>query len=205
MALGSIPRWVCPLASLLNLITGFLLFGFGFWQCVEEFRSPPSQEKYLRYSSVNTCSVKSSRKCIHTVEFYPCLLFPHYFKSFCWIMRREEDRVVLQVLFRLSASLSLHHIWYFGPLSFAPQWVLCSTFCLAVLTTRALTRGCVKSRCAPLRKCSFARPRRSPKNGPKIRTPEVHLVRFHVAGRGEVRESFQVAVKGKENFSARRF
>lgn len=141
----------------------------------------------------------------HCRDLFMSAFFPTILNRFCWIMRREEDRVVLQVLFRLSASLSLHHIWYFRPLSFAPQWVLCSTFCLAVLTTRALTRGCVKSRCAPLRKCSFARSRRSPKNGPKIRTPEVHLVRFHVAGRGEVRESFQVAVKGKENFSARRF
>lgn len=36
------------------------------------------------------------------------------------------------------------------------------------------------------------------RNGLKSRTPQVHLVRFHVAGRGEMREGVQVAVEGKK-------
>lgn len=40
--------------------------------------------------------------------------------------------------------------------------------------------------------------RRGLRNGLKIRTPQVHLVRLHVAGRREVRKSVQIAVKGKQ-------
>ena len=60
---------------------------------------------------------------------------------------------------------------------------------------RRSTIDAQKGRCAPLRHVVSGTQSR---DGPKVRAPQVHLVRLHVSGRREVRESVQITVKGKQ-------
>lgn len=130
------------------------------------------------------------------IPFWKTLDFFLNFSLFVWMITSKiwEQGVGLQVLSLLSASLGLSYIWAVAaftvcphsPLRSAPYFFYSFVFCVQAVRKRALK----------WKRSHFYARHGLGKNGPQIRTPQVHLVRVHVAGCGEVWEGVQVSAEG---------
>lgn len=101
------------------------------------------------------------------------------------------------LFFRLSAPRlfkSALHLTLDGPPQFAPQPLYSAPHFICLFSPPPLRKS---HRCAAPGHVGCAARTRGLRHGLKIRTPQVHLVRLHIAGRREVREGVQITVKGK--------